>query len=265
MKKRSLWLLLSILVFCDLARAQGWQQKNGDHFIIQYPDALSQQWAHDVLRAADGYYDSIARRIDYSRYHTYWSWDDRVKIIVFPTQEIFLKETGQPAWSQGGAVHRRWPQEERQIVTFYQEEGFLDSLLPHEISHLILLDFIGVKGTLPIWFNEGVAQLHEKSKPQQADELMRNLVQRGIYIPFATLAALDIREETQPLAVAVFYAQSLSVVNFMIERFGSRRFGALCRVLGEGKAFEEALASAYPGEVSTLAQLEKNWLSYMKK
>ena len=126
--ERKLFVMIAVLAVAAPAAASSWRQDNGDHFIIKYPDALSEQWAQNVLRAADGYYDSIAQAIDYARYNKYWSWDDRVMILVYPSREAFLKATGQPAWSQGGAIHRPGSPEQRQIVTFYQEEGFIDEL-----------------------------------------------------------------------------------------------------------------------------------------
>ena len=265
MMRHKLFVMIGVLAASGAAQAQSWQEEKGDHFFLKFPPGLSAPWAEDVLRFADGYYDSIARTIDYARFNNYWSWDDRVEIVVYPDRDSFLKGTGQPDWSQGGAIHRSGAYVQRRIVTFYQEENFIDGLLPHEISHLMLLDFIGADRSIPIWFNEGVAQLHEKGKIERSDELMRVLAGRGQFIPLDELMRLDIRQETQELRVGIFYAQSVSIVNFMITRFGSRRFGVLCRSMREGKGFEESLRSAYPANISTLSELEKNWLSYMKR
>jgi len=250
--------------FVSHVQALEWKEKKSDHFIIRYPSNISQQWASDVLRASEKYYDSIAKTIDYPRYNNYWSWENRVEITIFPNKKIFLANTGQPEWSSGGAIHKPWLSKQRRIVTYYQEENFFEGLLPHEISHLILFDFIGYDRDIPLWFNEGIAQLHEQGKSDRADQLMKTLVRNNQYISLMALFSLDIRQESEENLVGTFYAQSLSLIDFMIKKYGSNRFGILCRALRDKKSFSQALQSSYPMNISTGAQLEKKWLSYMK-
>jgi hypothetical protein len=241
-----------------------WREQKGNHFIIRTEHSISDRWARDVLEKAEIYYRTIAEQIGYARYNKFWTWDTRVEIIVYDDRDVFLKETGQPAWSQGGAIHRPLYLEERKIVTYKQDENFLDGLLPHEISHLMLIDFIGWKQEIPLWFNEGVAQLQEKGKKEKAQVLMKALVPRGQYIRLEAMTNLDIRSETDGSKVALFYAQSLSVTDFMISRYGSKAFGLLCRHMRDGRNFEEALKLTYPRDIGTIEELEKKWLSYMK-
>ena len=139
-------------------------KEKGIHFIVWYSSDESSSWARSILRAAEAYYRRIADNINYSRYRNFWTWDERVNIVVYQSKETFLKMTNQPAWSIGGAFREETLLKTKMIVTFKQEEGFFDGILPHEISHLILGDFIGFEKTIPLWFNEGVAQLQERRK-----------------------------------------------------------------------------------------------------
>jgi len=241
-----------------------WEQTKGKHFIIYYQNAKSERWAKRVLRKAERYYERIADNIGYARYKNFWTWDDRVKIFVFPDQGSFMKYTGAPAWSIGGAIRDRHSLNKRQIITFRQESGFLDGVLPHEISHLMIRDFIGVDKTIPMWFDEGVAQLQEEQKVRQANGYMRSLVQRDMYLPLNTLNTYDVRSEVNPHAVALFYAQSVSIVNFLIKKHGVQKFSNLCSLMREGKPFHKALSQAYTNSISDLNDLEKKWLRYMK-
>ncbi|HLF19100.1 MAG TPA: peptidase MA family metallohydrolase [Candidatus Omnitrophota bacterium] len=260
-----LFLIGALVFFPDVSWAVSWQEEKGKHFIIRTAGEDAEVWAKEVLRHAEDYYRTIAQEIDYPRYDDFWTWDERVSITVYPDKQTFLEATGQPEWSMGGAIHRPRHEHKRTIVTYKQEENFLDGLLPHEISHLMLIDYIGEKYPIPIWLNEGVAQLQEKDRRPKADILMRQLVTANQAIPFDELFETDIRQETETLRVAVFYSQSVSIVDFLITDYGSKKFGLLLRQLRDGKDFEEALGTTYATTVPSIEELEKKWVSYMKK
>ena len=238
-------------------------EERGEHFVVLYDFKEDQGQARRVLRAAETDYKKIASQIGYSRYSDFWMWDERVKIIIFKDQETFISQTGQPPWSRGYAARDSELFQSRIIVTYRQEEDFLEGLLPHEISHLVLRDFIGFDRTIPIWFDEGIAQLQEANKTVIANRLMRKLIPQENYIPLDTLLSWDIREEKDQWKVILFYAQSLCVVDFLIRQYGSRAVGDLCRNLEAGDGFPEALRKAYPSSIDSVKKLEERWVRYM--
>ena len=252
------------LLINNKAYSQLEKQLKDKHFVVFYSPVVDETIARGVLRASERYYDRIANEIGYARYANFWTWEERVKVVIFSDHVSFAKTTGQPLWSKGYAQRESQIFKSRSIVTYPQEHDFMDGLLPHEISHLILLDFVGSKSRIPIWFDEGVAQLQEKNKKMLADQLMRKLVPSKQYIPLQILAQWDIRNENDPKKVMVFYAQSLSVVDFMIRNYGSHRFGNLCRGLKDGLSFEKALKSAYTSLFDSLLDLEEKWVRYFK-
>ncbi len=237
-----------------------WRYQRGEHFIVQYPPQVSAQWARNVLRESEYYYDSIGRQIGFTRYQDFWTWDERVKIVIYPDQETYVKATGLPTWSKGGATNYHWQLKSRAIVTFKQQGDFLNSVLPHEISHLILSDFIGGVDKIPLWFNEGVAQLQETGKPEKARAFMRKAIQNRRFIRLRDLVSSDVRVKLSELYVTFFYVQSVSIVDFMIKEYGSRRFGQLCKEMREGHDFETALRKSYTTLIDSLDDLEKKWL-----
>ncbi|MDP2654614.1 MAG: hypothetical protein Q8Q08_11380 [Candidatus Omnitrophota bacterium] len=244
------------------AAGEDWQELKGDHFVVYFAPASGRETARTVLRRAEEYYKKIGARIGYSRYQDFWTWDERAKIFIFPDQRSFMQATGQPAWSKGYADRDSYLFESRAIVTYFQEDRLVDGLLPHEISHLILRDFIG-EASVPIWFEEGVAQLEEAGKSAEASRTMKLLVPRRQHIPFGLFMAMDVRREKDPRKAQIFYAQSLSVVEFLIKKYGSDTFGRLCRNLRDGRPFPEALAAAYAASLPSLADLEIQWVRRM--
>lgn len=240
--------------------AETWYEDKDKHFIIHYTENSDRDWARRVLRRAEKYYNSIADEIGYTRYHKFWTWEDRVHIVAFKDKETFTEKTGLPEWSRGGATRDLNLFQTKVIVTYKQEDGFLDGVLPHEISHLILKDFIGFDRDIPIWFDEGVAQLQEEEKRNKADYLMRDFIKEGKYIPLPQLMHYDVRRSDDPKVVGLFYVQSISVINFMISRYGSTRFGQMCRYLRDGQDFTEALKKSYISLLDSLEELQEKWI-----
>ncbi|VAX35347.1 hypothetical protein MNBD_UNCLBAC01-30 [hydrothermal vent metagenome] len=253
-------------IFClqTNVSAETWKEEKGKHFIVQYSSPTSKQWARRLLRKSEQYYDTIAKTIGYARYENFWTWNERVKVIVYPNKDIFLQETGQPAWSRGGAGRHKTAIHSRLIVTYKQEDGFFDGILPHEISHLMLNDFLGSGVPIPLWLDEGIAQLQEPTKRMVAHQIMRNSVRQGDYISFASLMSQDIRGETDTKKVKIFYAQSISIIDFLIKKYGSNKFGQFCRQLKNGKTLEEALRATYTLSIESVDALEQRWVEYMR-
>src|SRR3989338_1305108 len=255
---------LFILLLTTSLHAQEQKELKGDHFIVHYAGALTDDEARTMLRRAEEYYNSIAEMVGYARYSKFWTWDKRVTITVYPDGPTFTQKTGQPPWSQG-TVERDWtPDRNKEIITFRQQENFFDGILPHEISHLILHDFIGVNVRVPRWFDEGVAQLQEKEKRQIAKQLMMRLVSQNKQPPLNVLMTISLKGEQNQAKIKIFYTQSLSVIDFLISRYGSESLGNLCRNMRDGKSFEAALTSAYPNNFSSLADLERKWAASLK-
>jgi hypothetical protein len=60
-----------------------------------------------------------------------------------------------------------------------------------------------------------------------------------------------------------FYAQSVSLVGFLIEQHGSERFRIFCGQLRDRKDLEDALRFAYPESLRNIVDLERAWKKYM--
>lgn len=116
-----------------------------------------------------------------------------------------------------------------------------------------------------MWFDEGVAQLQETSKSGQAAKIMKKRLAENSQYPCADLADLDIRKERDTQKVMTFYAQSLSMVEFLLTSYGNDSFGRLCRNLRDGKNFEESLRNAYNGQIESMNELEKKWILYIRR
>ena len=270
-----------IILYATVAIAEDWQELSSEHFIAYFTQDKS--FTKQVLDKAEVYYRRIAIELGYPRYSQFWLWDNRVKIYIYPDHNSFLKASGQPEWSHGMADYTN-----RQIVSYRLNKGFLDSLLPHEMAHLIFRDFVGFKGEVPLWLDEGVAQWAEEVNRNKMKAMVKQLYEQDRLLLLDDLTKLNIgimkemnrvyiratrTKEGEPGVlflstdnlVSTYYLQSGGLIGFLIERYGSSRFAGFCRQLRDGNSLEEALRFAYPAHIRNLAELEDKWREYLAK
>lgn len=242
---------LAFLLTAASVSAALWEELKGDHFIVYHQRA--EAFARPVRDKAETYYKRIADELGYARYSNFWQWDNRVKIYLYPTQEDYQKATGEPGWSTGMAHYNK-----KEIHTFISSDGFLDGLLPHEITHLIFRDFVGFKGQIPLWMDEGVAQWQEPEKRALSRKVSFYLLTQGRHWPLQDLMSADLSKLSQE-EIHFFYMQSVTVVDLLVRVYGAGAFTVFCRELRDGKTLEEALRAAYPGKIASLSELEAKW------
>jgi hypothetical protein len=283
MRRNKLKLFLFILLggFCLAAGYAGeWRENKSEHFIVNF--IQDEKFAQDVLDAAEKDYRRIAYDLGYARYSEFWTWDKRVKIYIFSTREAFLKATGQPSWSEGMADYTN-----KQIVSYVWGKGFVESLLPHEIAHLVFRDFVGFQGDIPLWLDEGVAQWEEEAKRKEVKGLVQHYYDQDNLLLISDIMRLNIENLKGKQGVLIratktkdgkdgvlflsannlieiYYLESVSLIGYLIEKFGSQSFSAFCRELRDGKSVEEALKIAYPLHIRSIAEFEAGWREYLK-
>ena len=257
-----------------------WKELKGDHFIVYFTGEKS--FASDVLNKAEIYYDRITEELGYARYQDFWLWEKRSKIYIYPDHDSFLKFTGQSEWAHGMAEYKT-----KSIFSYAWKEGFLESLLPHEITHLIFRDFIGFKGEAPLWLDEGVAQWEEESKRPQMKAMAKELYEKNGLLTVNDMMKVDLnflkgREQVHIRAaltkdgspgvvflstenlVNTYYLQAVSMIGFLIEKYGGESFTVFCRELRDGKSLEGALKAAYT-IISSIQDFEKRWKQYLEE
>jgi hypothetical protein len=239
------------------ALPEEWQELKGDHFIVFY-DKGKEDFSREVLRAAERGYSEIASDLGYARYSNFWQWENRVKITIYSEKASFLKATNQPEWSIGNANYGK-----KEINSYSGSGEFVHTTLPHEIAHLIFRDFVGFKGEVPVWLDEGVAQWQERPKREVVKYLTRDLYGHKLLMPLRQLTRTDVRGIQDTAQATNFYIQAASVVGFLIERFGAERFTDFCRQLRDGKSLDESLRFVFPTQMRDLEELEARWLEYV--
>jgi len=230
----------------------GWNEERGDHFIIYYNPAISEDYVLTVAREAERCYNSITEALGFTRFD-FWLWEERAKIFVYESREEYNKQRHQPEWS-GASVNIR----QKKIYTFYLEGKFFDRFLPHEISHIIFREFVGMGNVLPLWLDEGVACAQEEAGRLQYMATAKSFVESKMYLKLPDLMIVDKEHLNMP---TMFYAQSASVIIFLQEKFTRRKFTAFCRELRDGTTVERALEKVY--RIKGADDLNDRWEKYL--
>lgn len=243
-------LLFFMFFLASPSRGEDWQEEKSSHFQVYYKQA-PRSFVKSVSKAAEDIYRQTAVALGITRYKG-WIGGARVKIYIFNDAEEYSAAT-KMGWSGGSVVVQ-----ERKIRTYPRAHGFFDSLLPHEIGHIIFRDFVGYNVKIPFWLEEGVASYQEQAGGVGADSTVRKAIRVDNFISLKTLSSFQAGAHPDKDRVNLAYAESTSVVAFMIEKYEIYRFLRLCRELREGRRFEWALNKAYM-KFKTVSDLEKAW------
>ncbi|MCR4336430.1 MAG: peptidase MA family metallohydrolase [Candidatus Omnitrophica bacterium] len=254
---RIFFAAIFVLGMIPVADSQEWKEYRTQHFLIYYKDT-PQDFIRTVEDAAERYYDEILDRLGFSR-ETIWTLKDRTRIYIYSDQEDYVNSTGQAGWSHGAADVRN-----RIIKTFPSSNGFFDTLLPHELGHIIFREYIGYNLFIPLWFEEGIAMFQEKAKRWGANKSVHGAIKNGKFIPLTDLSRRGPTKTSDDEYVNLYYTEAASLVYYMIVEFGKYRFNDLCRKLKNGDPFEDAVLKTYR-RFQSMEELNEAWMEYVKE
>jgi hypothetical protein len=217
---------------------------------------LSQEQAEKAVRVAEATRVSMARK---------WfageppPWSPRCDIYLHPSAQAYASRTGAPAGSPG---HSTISLEGGRVVVRKvdirgDDPNYLVGVLPHETTHVVLAGRFG-SHHVPRWADEGMAVL---SEPRQRVELhLRNLPSHkrdGTLFGVAEL--MKMADYPEPRRVGAFYAQSVSLVEFLCRKKDPATFARFLREALDGR-YEASLEKHYG--YRSFADLEQEWRAH---
>jgi hypothetical protein len=249
--------LALVASLCSAVEATPWQELKGQHVVVRYQG--SKDFAEKVRSRAEEDYDRIARDLAFTRHGNFWLWENRARIDVFAMREAYLAAAHAPAWSAGIADYAH-----RAILTFEGSQAFLDSVLPHEMTHLIFREFIGFGAVVPLWLDEGVAQWADIPNRPKVETIARGLMQQGQLLSVAALTQADPRRGSSDREAVNFYAQAASLVGFLMDAQGQARFREFCGHIRDGRTMDDALRFTYPDTTRSVEALDSAWRAHLE-
>lgn len=256
MKKTILLVIVLLLLFNAFCLEDEWHIAKSTHFVLYYKDVPS-EFIDKVIEKAEDCYNKITNDLGFTRYN-FWLWDKRAKIYIYRDSQDYQAATGQPDWSSGCVSVK-----DKIIKTYPLASGFFDTLLPHELGHIIFREFVGFDNkNIPLWLDEGVASYQEMTKRFAAKAYVRKAIKENKFIPIDRLSEINLALIQDKETIDIFYLEAVNLIDYLISQFGNTSFLNFCRALRDGKTLEQAISYTYP--FRNLVELNTAWLRFLK-
>jgi len=223
---------------------------------VVYAHNVLPEHVAELLRYAEKYYDELTTELGFTRFDNFWTWDRRAKIYLLADKQDYVRFIKGGAWSGACADVLT-----KKIVTHVGMSNFFESILIHEVSHLVFREFVGFEKRLPLWLDEGIATFLEKQFRQERADFVRGVAASPF---FMTLSDLEKAGALRTAIPAVFYAEAASIVEFLVSTYGQERFRQFCRELRQMPLHGDwtaALKRVYAFE--NLEALNQAWTNYL--
>ncbi len=187
------------------------------------------------------------------------AWAPRCDLFLHATAQDYSRATGVPANSPGHSTIRSDAGRvvARRMDLRCDDPNLLGAVLPHETTHVVLAGRFG-EFPVPRWADEGVAVLSEPR--DKIDRHLHNLPQhRQDNQLFPVKQLLQLNDYPDPRYIGSFYAESVSVVEFLAHEKGPQTFTAFVRD-GLRGGYEAALKKHYG--MQDFNELEQRWRKY---
>ena len=142
------------------------------------------------------------------------------------------------------------------IDVHLDSENLLRAVVPHEVTHVVLAHGFGER-RLPLWAHEALCVLSEPPALREAhlQNLPRFRQERALY---HIIDLVSLQQYPEARYLRAYYAQSVSLVDMLVQQHGARTFMQCLRDSTEA-GFESALEKHYGW---TLADLNRHWCGY---
>lgn len=256
MIRLTLCLIIFSFAFQSDASDDAWNIQKSTHFVVYYKGNLG-DFAYRVMDKAEFLYEKITDYLGFRR-ENFWLWDNRAKIYIYENADQYRTATSQPAWSSGCASVK-----EKVIKTYYQAKNFFDNVLPHEMAHIIFREFVGFYNpAIPLWLEEGIASFQEEAKRSVSRRILFQAMQDKGFMNLKELNNFNPDSRANAELVNLFYAEAMSIVDFLIKEFGQDSFLGFSRILRDKKNFTEAMIRVY--QFKDIEELDMAWQNYLR-
>jgi hypothetical protein len=104
----------------------------------------------------------------------------------------------------------------------------------------------------------------EKARRWGVDDIVRRAMADKTFIPVEPLSRVHLYKHTEQKFVELFYAESASIVNYLIVEEGEQKFFKFLRKMSQGAEFIVAFKSTYR-RFDSLDDLNRAWMEFLKR
>ena len=185
------------------------------------------------------------------------AWSPKCELVLHAAASDYVRAAGrdQAATLGFSSVESSGRQVvSRRIDIRADQTGWCAGALAHELMHVVMAEEC-TAGNLPVWADEGMALMADPAAKQELHlKDLRSAYRSNTICPlvqFLSSTSYPCRQN-----IAVFYGQSLSMVQFLVNRKSAPEFLSFLRLAGQA-GYDSALTSCYG--IDGVADLERQW------
>ena len=245
-------VILLALVSIFSVRAETWSSIESEHFIVMFTGSGGA--AQNIQKIAEGFYPKVTSDLGYSAKR-------KITIWFYKSQKEFKQAVNAPIqdWAAGFAYPLHARIVIRDPASGNNKRLNLSRLVKHEITHVIFGLYVGQNlKHVPRWFNEGLAMYEAEEWAYGHYWIMLTGSLSNSLMPLYELSEDFPQNESR---AHMAYAQSCSIITFMVRRYGHDSLRECIRLIAEGRGIDQALAGATG--IDTF-WLERRWRKSLK-
>lgn len=195
-------------------------------------------WYEGDAAFGEGLIETSTRTLDRLEQEIGATVEDAVKVYIYANTNDMRSalQTNNVEWVGGQA----WPG--LGLIVGTVAPGDLDEarrIIPHELSHQVLHQAVeNPYGGLPLWFDEGLAVYNQETPDTFFPIIIERAATTDQLIPLDALASSFPADTDRAL---LSYAQSHSVVAYMIETYGNEKMAELVATFQQAVPVEAAI------------------------
>ncbi|MBI3829106.1 MAG: hypothetical protein HY291_06300 [Planctomycetes bacterium] len=236
------------------AKPGAFESYETDHFIVlHHNDAL----AKEVGQVVEAHLERIAGVTGLKT-----DWKEKPKIYLHHTQEEYTLATGQPEWTGGVSRFTHTPNgiANIQVHSWQTSPRLFKSVLPHELTHLIVNQSLPNYEALPRALHEGFSVLMEPDyRHNYYINFLRLRFKSQDFIPLSDL----LRAKDYPLDPDFYYAEGFALIAYLVKIKGLDGALSLVRDPAKAGAIEDRILAIAGQE--KLDKLESAWKQWITK
>jgi Peptidase MA superfamily len=175
---------------------------------------------------------------------------DPVTIVLYNSHEELMSVLQEASAEWTGAVNFG---ETGIIAIELGPADWMEKVIPHELTHAMLEQVTQPPfGQIPRWLHEGLAMHSEGGMGSEERSALRQAIRDDSLISLRVLNSpfADAREQA-----ILSYAESNSLVEFIIDEYGAGKLGQLIAVFAEGAHYDDAMMEVFGVDMDGMEDL----------
>lgn len=251
------FLIICLLLFPpSTLSADSWEHLITEHFYFHY-QPVDRRIAQQLSEKSDAVYQKISRDVGDAP-------PRKIAVYLCPDTACFERQQPHSRKAPEWAVGLAYPQLNRIVMRSAVKPNEGGRIKPfevftHELAHIILEQALVERGGAPRWLSEGFSMYYARQWTVHGQRTLEEVTLGEQFIPLSILTTNFPSDER---TARIAYAQSFSVVTFLLHDYDRIFFQRFIEALTRGLDTDRALHESFG---MTVQQLERRWQASQKR